>query len=159
MSNCFLDASLLDELVAKARSVPRLRSHHNLHLESTEPAHRLLVAIEPDSYVRPHCHLDPNKSETIIPLRGRLGALVLDGEGKVLEARVIAPEAGSFGFHVPAGVFHSIVALESGTVFIEIKAGPYAVPVAAEWGQWAPAEGEPGVAGYLAEMKGAFTVA
>ena len=74
------------------------------------------MAIEPDSYVRPHCHLDPNKSETIIPLRGRLGALVFDGEGKVLEARVIAPEAGSFGFHVPAGVFHSIVALESGTV-------------------------------------------
>lgn len=149
MSNYFLDASLLDELVAKARSVPRLRSHHNLHLESTEP----------DSYVRPHCHLDPNKSETIIPLRGRIGALVFDGEGKVLEARELAPEAGSFGFHVPAGVFHSIVALESGTVFIEIKAGPYAVPVAAEWGQWAPAEGEPGVAGYLAEMKGAFTAA
>ena len=75
------------------------------------------------------------------------------------EARELAPEAGSFGFHVPAGVFHSIVALESGTVFIEIKAGPYAVPVAAEWGQWAPAEGEPGVASYLAEMKGAFTAA
>ena len=159
MSQTFLDATLIDELIAKARSAPRQRSHHNLHGDAGDPAHRLLVAIEPDSYVRPHCHLDPNKAETIIPLRGRLGALVFDGEGKVLEARVIAPEAGSFGFHVPAGVFHSIVALESGTVFIEIKAGPYAVPVAAEWGQWAPAEGEPGVAGYLAEMKGAFTAA
>ncbi len=159
MSSCFLDAGLLDELVAKARSVPRLRSHHNLHVTSTEPAHRLFVAIEPDSYVRPHCHLDPNKSETIVLLRGRLGALVFDAEGKVLAARELAPEAGSIGFHVPAGVFHSIVALESGTVFIEIKAGPYVAPVPAEWGQWAPAEGEPGVAGYLAQMKGAFTAA
>ena len=115
-----LDAGLVDGLVDKARTASRRRCHHNLHTDLNAPAQRLLVAMEPDSYVRPHCHLDPNKSETIIPLRGRLGALVFDGEGKVLEARVIAPEAGSFGFHVPAGVFHSIVALESGTVFIEI---------------------------------------
>ena len=58
---------------------------------------------------------------------------------------------------VPAGVFHSIVALESGTVFIEIKAGPYAVPLDAEWGTWAPAEGEPGVAEALAAMGAAFS--
>ena len=34
-----------------ARSVPRLRSHHNLHATGTEPAHRLQVAMEPGSYV------------------------------------------------------------------------------------------------------------
>lgn len=153
MSSLFLEAALVDELIAKARSAPRLRSHHNLHLDTAEPAHRLLVAMEPDSYVRPHCHLDPTKSETIIPLRGRLGALTFDADGTLREARTLAPDGTSFGFHVPPGMFHSVVALETGTVFIEIKAGPYAAPLAAEWGQWAPAEGEPGVSACLAAMK------
>lgn len=157
MSSVFLESAFVDELIAKARSAPRLRCHHNLHLDTAEPAHRLLVAMEPDSYVRPHCHLDPNKAETIIPLRGRLGALIFDADGTLREARVLSPAGASFGFHVPPGVFHSVVALESGTVFIEIKAGPYAAPLAAEWGQWAPAEGEPGVAATLAAMKAAVS--
>ena len=157
MSQTFLDATLIDELIAKARSAPRQRSHHNLHGDAGDPAHRLLVAIEPDSYVRPHCHLDPNKAETIIPLRGRLGALVFDAAGAVLEARELTPDGTAFGFHVQPGVFHSVVALESGTVFVEIKAGPYAVPLAAEWGAWAPAEGEPGVPACLAAMKAAIS--
>ena len=59
MSDFFLDAALLDELCARARSVPRLRAHHNLHDSPEAPAHRLLVAMEPGSYVRPHRHLDP----------------------------------------------------------------------------------------------------
>ena len=75
---------------------------------------------------------------------------MFDADGAVLAVRELALAAGSIGLHVPPGVFHSIVALESGTVFIEIKAGRYAVPVAAEWGQWAPAEGEPGVVDCLA---------
>ena len=47
--------------------------------------------------------------------------------------------------------------LAAGTLFIEAKAGPYAVPLDAEWGTWAPAEGEPGVAEALAAMGAAFS--
>ena len=83
MSDFFLDASLLDELSARARSVPRLRAHHNLHDSPEAQAHRMLVAMEPGSYVRPHRHLDPNKAETIVVLRGRLGVLVFDDEGRL----------------------------------------------------------------------------
>ena len=114
----------------------------------------MLVAMEPDSYVRPHRHLDPAKAETIIVLRGRLGTLIFDAAGQVLDARVMAPGAAVFGYDVPPGVFHCIVALESGTVFVEAKAGPYAVPLEAEWGGWAPAEGEAGVPAYLALLQG-----
>lgn len=155
MSAYFLDTALLDELTAKARAVPRLRAHHNLHLDSAEPAHRLLVALEPGTYIRPHRHSDPTKAETLLVVRGRLGALVFDQQGQVLSAREMTP-AEAFGFHVPAGVFHSIVALESGTVIMEIKAGPYAVPNAEDWGGWAPAEGEAGVAAALAGMEAEF---
>ena len=154
MSGFFLDAALIESLIAKARAAPRRRSHHNLHTSPAAPAHRMLVAMEPDSYVRPHCHLDRSKAETIIVLRGRLGTLIFDAAGQVLDARVMAPGAAVFGYDVPPGVFHCIVALESGTVFVEAKAGPYAVPLEAEWGGWAPAEGEAGVPAYLALLQG-----
>lgn len=157
MSDFFLDAALLDELSARARSAPRLRAHHNLHDSPEAPAHRMLVAMEPGSYVRPHRHLDPNKAETIIVLRGRLGVLVFDDEGRLQAAREMTPGGAVIGYNIPPGVFHSIVCLAAGTLFIEAKAGPYAVPLDAEWGTWAPAEGEPGVAEALAAMGAAFS--
>ncbi len=153
MSGLFLDAGLLDRLVGEARAALRLRAHHKLHADLSAPAHRLLVAMEPDSYVRPHCHLDPAKAETIIVLRGRLGTLIFNDDGSLREVCEMTPGGAVIGFDVPPGVFHSIVALESGTVFVEIKAGPYAAPVEAEWGGWAPAEGQPGVPAYLASMR------
>ena len=153
MSGFFLDAALLDALTASARALPRLRSHHNLHADPGDAAHRLLVAMEPDSYVRPHRHLDPAKAETIIVLRGRLGTLIFDSDGQVREAREMAPGGAVIGYHVPPGVFHSIVALDSGTLFIEAKAGPYAAPTESEWGWWAPPEGAPGVSAYLELMR------
>ena len=157
MSSHFLDASLLDELSARARSVPRLRAHHNLHDSPEAQAHRMLVAMEPGSYVRPHRHLDPNKAETIVVLRGRLGVLVFDDEGRLQAAREMTPGGAVIGYNIPPGVFHSIVCLAAGTIFIEAKAGPYAVPLAAEWGAWSPAEGEPGTAEALAAMRSAFS--
>ncbi len=157
MSSHFLDAALLDELSARARSVPRLRAHHNLHDSPEAQAHRMLVAMAPGSYVRPHRHLDPNKAETIVVLRGRLGVIVFDEAGRRQDAREMTPGGVVIGYNIPPGVFHAIVCLAPGTIFIEAKAGPYAVPLAAEWGNWAPAEGEPGTAEALAAMRSAFS--
>ena len=58
---------------------------------------------------------------------------------------------GSWG--LADGVFHTVRALETATVFFEAKAGPY-VPVSAEEkAPWAPAEGEAAVADYLAGLR------
>jgi cupin fold WbuC family metalloprotein len=155
----FFDAPLLDGLVVQARTLPRRRAHHNLHTDLGAPAQRLLVAMEPDSYVRPHCHLDPDKAETLIVLRGSLGVLIFDGSGAVTETQVMRAGGAVLGYDVPPGVWHSIVALESGTVFAEAKAGPYVPLSDAEWGGWAPPEGESAVAAYLAAMTRLFTLA
>ncbi|MDD3354200.1 WbuC family cupin fold metalloprotein [Zoogloea sp.] len=149
----FLGEALLASLMGQARSLPRRRAHHPLHRGNDALAHRILVAMEPDSYVRPHRHLDPHKAETIIVLRGCLGTLIFDEEGQVLERQIMAPGAAVFGYDIQPGVFHSIVALASGSVFLEAKAGPYQVPAAAEWAPWAPAEGMPGVPEYLDRLR------
>ena len=82
MSARWLDRALLDAVVAEAQRSPRRRMNRNFHPHDDHPAHRLLNAIEPDSYVRPHRHLDPLKDETILCVKGRLGCILFDDSGR-----------------------------------------------------------------------------
>lgn len=151
-----IDQSLLAALSEAAQQAPRRRKNRNFHPSDNYPGHRLLNAIEPDSYVVPHRHLDPDKDETILCLRGRLGVLLFSPENRVDRSIVLTPAGEVCGIDIPHGVYHSVLALESGTVFFEAKAGPY-VPLAdAENAPWAPAEGSPAAAAYLASLAWLF---
>lgn len=151
-----IDQALLAAVAAEAQAAPRRRRNRNFHPADDYPGHRLLNAVEPDSYVMPHRHLDPTKDETILCLRGRLGIVVFDPCGAVDRSILLTPGGYSLGVDIPHGVFHAVLALEPGTVLFEAKSGPY-VPLAAdEKAPWAPAEGEPGVADYLARLHRLF---
>ncbi len=138
----FIDNALLDEVGVEARQSPRGRKNRNFHSADDCPAHRLLNAIEPGSYVAPHRHLDPHKDETMIVLRGRLGLVIFDEAGGVLRTAVLAAGADSFGVDIPHGSWHTVLALDPGTVFFEAKAGPFRALTAAERASWAPPEGD-----------------
>jgi cupin fold WbuC family metalloprotein len=116
----------------------------------------LLNAIEPGSYLPPHRHLDPNKDETIIVLRGALGAVLFDDTGRVLQAWVLTPGGDCFGIDVPHGTWHTVLALQPGTVIFEAKSGPYQPLLPEEKAPWAPAEGAAGVADYLRQIERLF---
>ncbi len=151
----FIDAALLDELSSEARATLRQRINRNFHTHGGDPCHRLLIALEPGSYIPPHCHGESTKDETLLVLRGRIGALLFDGEGHVLEARILSP-GGCLGLTIPHGTFHTLVALEGGSVFFEAKAGPYAAPAAEERPSWAPLEGAAEAVAYLEGMRAHF---
>ncbi len=151
-----IDSTLLDATTSAALASPRRRRNHNFHAEESEPCNRLLNAIEPGSYVAPHRHADPHKSESLIILRGRLGAVFFDEMGEVTETALLTPGGAQLGVNVPCGVFHTCLALESGTVFFEAKAGPYRPLAAEERASWAPAEGASGAAAYLASLEALF---
>ncbi|HET7452699.1 MAG TPA: WbuC family cupin fold metalloprotein, partial [Thermoanaerobaculia bacterium] len=93
------------------------------------------------TYVRPHRHLHPPKSETAIAVAGKIGILLFDDAGRVLERRVLAPNGETVGADLPPGAWHSLVALAPGSVFFEAKAGPYAPPPREDLAVWAPEEG------------------
>lgn len=151
-----IDRQMIETLVDGARNAPRRRLNRNFHPDNDYPAHRLLIAIEPDSYVTPHRHLSPRKDETLVVVRGALGVLVFDTQGNVERSVRLCAGGDAIGIDIPHGVFHSVVALASGTVFFEAKAGPF-VPVAPEErAAWAPAEGDADVAAYLAGMRAYF---
>ena len=151
-----IDQALLAEVTAEAKQAPRRRKNRNFHPADDYPGHRLLNAIEPDSYVMPHRHLDPAKDESIVCLRGRLGIVIFGPSRQVDRNIALSPAGENVGVDIPHGVYHTVLALESGTVFFEAKAGPY-VPLAGdEKASWAPVEGDAGVADYLAQLRRLF---
>lgn len=142
----------LSDLSEQAKNSPRLRKNLNFHAHNEAACHRLLNALEPGTYVQPHCHLSPDKEETLIVLAGRIGVLIFHADGSVAERFILSPKENDFGVTIPSTVFHSMVALESGSVFFEAKAGPY-VPIAdAEKASWAPAETDTLSRDYLKTM-------
>jgi cupin fold WbuC family metalloprotein len=148
-----IDDALLDEVCAESQASPRRRKNRNFHPADDHPAHRLLNAMQPDSYIPPHRHLDPDKDETFVVLRGQLGVLLFDDAGNV--ARVLKVGAGgtAMGVDIPHGTWHTAVALAPDTVFLEAKAGPYLPFTAAEKAPWAPPENSVEAAAYLAMLK------
>lgn len=151
-----INRALLDRVAAEAQDLPRRRKNFNFHGAEADASHRLLNAMEPDSYIRPHRHLEESKDESIIALSGRFGMVFFDQSGNVTGTASLIPGGETVGVNIPHGVFHSVVALEPGSVFFEAKAGPYRVLEAAEKAIWAPAEGEPEAAAYLEFLKALF---
>jgi len=150
----YITQEALDELNQVAAGSPRRRKNLNFHHDAEEPCHRLLNAIEPDSYVRPHRHLGEAQDETALVVRGRLGVVIFDEDGAVVESRVLAAGGETFGATVTRGTFHTFISLAPRTVFFEAKAGPYRPLGPESFAPWAPAEGAPEAAAWLERLRG-----
>jgi cupin fold WbuC family metalloprotein len=148
------DQAMLSQLTDEAIGNPRRRKNLNIHPSDDFCAHRLFNAIEPGSYIRPHRHLAPAKDETFVIIRGALGVLMFDESGSISASAVLTPGGPAFAVDIPHGSFHGAVSLAPGTVFFEAKAGPYLPLADDEIALWAPAEGTPESAAYLAALTG-----
>ena len=117
-----IDNYTLDELSARAKANPRLRQHMDLRNSPEDLSQRMLNAIEPGTVMPIHRHL--TTSETVICVRGHFEEYFYDGNGVLVETIDMRP--GGVLLNVPAGQWHSLKSLESGTVLFEAKDGPYA---------------------------------
>ncbi len=148
-----VDGAFLDGLSGQAGAAERRRKNFNFHVADSESCNRLLNAVEPGSYVRPHRHLDPAKDETFVVLRGRFGFAVFDDAGGVVRACVLG---ASDVVNIPHGTYHTLVALVPGSVFFEAKAGPFVPLGEEELAPWAPAERSAAAEAYLARLEQLF---
>ncbi len=62
---------------------------------------------------------------TYIVLRGSLHVLFYNSDSVLIDAATLHPQEGNYGIHIPAGQWHTLEVLESGTVIFEVKEGPY----------------------------------
>ncbi|NVN92600.1 MAG: WbuC family cupin fold metalloprotein [Desulfuromonadales bacterium] len=145
---------LLHQVTREALASPRRRKNHNIHPSDESRCHRLLNAIEPCSYIRPHRHQDPEKDEAFILMSGRLAVITFSPAGVVEEVVVLSHENGNLAADVPHGSFHTALSLQAGTVFYEAKAGPYLPLTDQEMAAWAPSENTPEALSYLEMLRG-----
>jgi cupin fold WbuC family metalloprotein len=146
-----IDAALLDATLARALTSPRGRINHNFHPDMASNPHRFLNAWTRGSYAAPHRHLAVPKPESFIVLRGELGLFVFDDAGSVTETHVLG-RSGVIGIDLAPGLWHTVTALSETAICFEVKAGPYDAATDKEFAPWAPREGDPAAAAYLADL-------
>ena len=116
--------AILDGLTEQAKSTPRLRMNLDLRNSDSDNSQRMLNAIEPGSLLPIHRH--QKTSETVVCLRGRLVEEFYDElERTCTEAIELSPNGPVVALNIPAGQWHTVKALESGTVILEMKNGAY----------------------------------
>lgn len=148
-----LDQLLLDNLSTESKHLPRRRHNLNLHQNSDDPVQKLFIAMQSDSYVRPHRHPEKEKTELFIAIRGLFAILLFDDRGTLLERTEISSQSPVFGAEITPGTWHTVVALQDDSVFFEVKQGSYAPLSDKDFASWAPSENTEGVAGYMQWLK------
>ena len=116
-----IDQQALDELTARAKDSPRLRMNLDLRNSPADQSQRMLNAIEPGTVLPIHRHR--TSSETVVCLRGHFEEYFYDVSG--VRTAVVDMVPGGNVLNIPAGWWHSLRSLESGTVLLEVKDGAY----------------------------------
>ncbi len=147
-----VNRDLLVGLVEQARKSERKRRNYNLH-NLEDSIQRFFNAIEPGTYVRPHRHLNPPKVETFIHIQGNFSVIFFNDEGVVSRVYEISEKSGNRVVDILPGVWHSIVSHEPGTVYFEVKDGPYIAVTDKDFASWAPEEGSLDAGNYLDTLK------
>ena len=97
--------------------------NYDLRNSAEDGSQRMLNAIEPGSPLPIHRHR--HSSETVVCLRGRLQEVFYNDSGAETDLIELAPNSDCVALNIPIGQWHTVRVLESGTVILECKDGPY----------------------------------
>ena len=152
-----ITVTLLDDLLRRAKNSPRLRAIHCLYSGDWEHCHRMLNALIPGTYVRPHQHASDYQSEAFILLRGKLALLIFEDNGNVdlAQSRILSSLDGMFGMDIPPRIWHSLVAIDDSVIY-EVKGHPsggYIQERDKSFAPWAPEEGSLQGRDYLCKLE------
>ncbi len=142
-----------DEVLRASRASERRRAILPFHKHHGELLHRMFNAVQPGTYVRPHRHMRSQKSEAFVVLRGALDFLAFDEDGALIMAQRLAAGGDAFGIDIDPSCYHSFLVCAPDTLLYEVKTGPYTASDDKDFASWAPAEGTPEVAPYLAGLE------
>lgn len=118
-----IDQTLLDTLTEQAKASPRLRMNIDLRDSAEDQSQRMLNALEPGTMLPIHRHR--KTAETVAILRGRAVQHLYDEEGKLVESVLLTAGGPIPAMNVEKGQWHRLESLETGTVILEFKNGPY----------------------------------
>jgi cupin fold WbuC family metalloprotein len=144
-----LTLTMVGDLLTASKQSPRQRMLQPLHKDHADPVHRMFNGLQPGTYIPPHRHLDPQKSETVLVVAGAVLFVEFDDQGTLLDHTLLQPGTETFGVDVAPNVYHTYVALKPDTLIFEVKTGPYDHDTDKGIPDWAPREGSPEAEAYL----------
>ncbi len=144
-----LTRTILEETAQRAAASPRRRSNHNFHSGPADNPHRFFNVLLEGTYVRPHRHSDPPKSETFLILEGAAAIFFFDDDGNLTQRVDLSADGETFGIDLLPNTWHSLAALTPKVLCFEVKPGPWEPATDKEFATWAPAEGDPAAPSYL----------
>ncbi len=150
-----ITGGLIEEVAELAAASPRRRMNHNFHESAAENPHRFLNVLLRGTYVRPHRHAAPPKSETFLVLEGVAEVILFDDNGAVTARHplgVETPAGRSWGVDLPPGVWHTVLPVTERAVCFEVKPGPWDPANDKDFAPWAPAEGSPEATEYCRKL-------
>lgn len=143
------DKKTLNDLCMEASTSPRKRKNLNLHPTLEDPVQKLFIAMQKDSYVRPHRHPQKEKTELFLSVQGKLAALIFNNDGTIAERIEFSANGDAVGAEIKPDTWHTIIALEDSAVFFEVKQGPYTMLSDKDFASWAPEENTSEVENYI----------
>jgi len=144
---------LLESLSQQAKGSARKRKNHNFHTEDADLLQRMLNAMESTTYVRPHKHVSPDKREIFILLKGKIAVAEFDDAGKIIDQLILSHALGNYLAEIKTGSWHTVVSFDDGSVYYELKDGPYDASSDKVFAAWSPEEGSALATPYLEELK------
>jgi cupin fold WbuC family metalloprotein len=142
---------MIADLLARAAVAPRRRMNLNLHAELSDPIGRFINGGLAGTYVRPHRHRI-ERWELVDVLDGTLDVIIFSSEGEVKE-RLLLGQGRARLIEIPGGDWHSFVFHAPAAVVLEVKPGPYEPRLDKEFAEWAPVEGSPASALFVAWLE------
>jgi len=118
-----IDKQLLDSITEQAKASPRLRMNYDLRDSVDDKSQKMLNALEPGTILPIHRHR--TFSEVVAVLRGHCIQYLYDENGNLVDSVDMRAGSDCPGMVVEIGQWHRIESLESGTVILECKEGPW----------------------------------
>jgi cupin fold WbuC family metalloprotein len=134
-----LNQELFDKMALEAKNSERRRKNLNFHTQASDTLQRMIHSMEPDTYVQPHRHINPDKREVFIAFRGKVAAIEYNDDGTVARWCLLEATGATPGVEMTPRAWHSLIALESSIIY-EVKDGPYDPADDKYFADWAPGE-------------------
>ena len=144
---------LYRRVLSDAENSPRKRMNYNFHSLMEENPHRFLNVLCSGTFITPHRHLHPPKTESFILLSGKLAFYIFNEKGDIDDIHILSDARGfSHGIDISPGVWHTLAVLSEYAVCFEVKPGPYVPSDDKEFAEWAPSENQEDANNYLKKL-------
>lgn len=153
-----ISTDLFARITAGAEASPRRRLNHNFHSGPEDNPHRMLNVLLRGTYVRPHRHVTPLKSEAFLPLTGQVGIVCFDDNGATTGHYLLDANGPTRGIDLAPGIWHTVLALTEVSVCYEVKPGPWEPASDKDFAAWAPAEQTPEAAQLVIDWESLFAL-